>query len=44
MKGVWKRIEGRPDDVDDLNVVPDATITTIGDLPEALSMLYGFGT
>ncbi|HEX8597224.1 MAG TPA: HAD-IA family hydrolase [Chloroflexia bacterium] len=43
MKGVWKRIEGRPADVDDPTVVPDATITTIGELPEALSMLYGFG-
>jgi putative hydrolase of the HAD superfamily len=43
MKGIWKRVEGRPDDVDDPGVVPDATITTIGELPEALSVLYGFG-
>ncbi|HEX8222085.1 MAG TPA: HAD-IA family hydrolase [Chloroflexia bacterium] len=43
MKGIWKRIEGRPDEVDDPGIVPDATITTIGELPEALSVLYGFG-
>ncbi len=42
MKGVWKRVEGRPDEADDYTVVPDATITTIGDLPDALRGLYNF--
>lgn len=41
MKGIWKRIEGRPAGVDDPTIQPDATITTIGEVPEALSVLYG---
>ncbi|MFL5731564.1 MAG: HAD family hydrolase [Chloroflexia bacterium] len=40
MKGIWKRVSGRPEEADDHTVVPDATITRIGDLPEALGALY----
>lgn len=42
MKGIWKRIEGRPDSADDATVTPDAVIATIGELPEALTMLYNW--
>jgi HAD superfamily hydrolase (TIGR01509 family) len=41
MKGIWKRVEGRPEDVDDYSVVPDAVTTRIGEVPEALEKLYG---
>lgn len=40
MKAVWKRIEGRPDAVDDHSITPDATITSIGELPSVLHNLY----
>ena len=43
MKGVWKRIEGRPEEVDDEKVVPDAVIAGIGELPEVLARLYPAG-
>jgi putative hydrolase of the HAD superfamily len=41
MKGIWKRVEGRPDDLDDYTITPDATITRIGELPGVLEKLYG---
>lgn len=41
MKGVWKRVEGRPQELDDYTIVPDATITSIEELPGALRELYG---
>jgi FMN phosphatase YigB (HAD superfamily) len=41
MKGIWKRVEGRPPDADDYSVVPDAVISRISDLPAALDRLYG---
>ena len=41
MKAVWKRIEGRPSELDDHTITPDATITRIGELPEVLEKLYG---
>ena len=40
MKGIWKKIEGRPADLDDMSVVPDATIVHIGELPGVLRELY----
>ena len=40
MKAVWKRVEGRPSAVDDHNVIPDAVITRISELPTALKRLY----
>ncbi len=40
MKAVWKRIVGRPDEIDDHTIVPDATITRIGELPAVLDRLY----
>jgi HAD superfamily hydrolase (TIGR01509 family) len=43
MKGIWRRIEGRPDEVDDVGVVPDAVISRISELPDALRSLYGWG-
>jgi len=42
MKGIWKRVANRPLEVDDHTVVPDATITRIGELPGALETLYGW--
>ena len=43
MKGIWKRVEGRPRDIDDYDeVVPDATISTLSELPAALHALYGW--
>ena len=36
MKGIWKRVEGRPPDLDDYTITPDATITRIGELPQVL--------
>jgi putative hydrolase of the HAD superfamily len=40
MKGIWKRVEGRPREADDHSVTPDAVITRIGELPAALDRLY----
>jgi putative hydrolase of the HAD superfamily len=40
MKGIWKRVEGRPVEADDHTVVPDAVITRLGDLPGVLEKLY----
>lgn len=40
MKGIWKRIEGRPAGIDDHTIVPDATITRISELPAVLDRLY----
>ena len=40
MKGIWKRVEGRPPEADDHSVTPDAVITHIGELPAALDRLY----
>ncbi|HKP54075.1 MAG TPA: HAD-IA family hydrolase [Chloroflexia bacterium] len=40
MKGIWKRVEGRPDGLDDYTITPDATITRIGELPDVLEKLY----
>lgn len=42
MKGIWKQVEGRPEEVDDHTVVPDATITRISELPQALQLLYNW--
>lgn len=42
MKGIWKRIEGRPESADEASIRPDATITGIGELPEALTVLYSW--
>jgi putative hydrolase of the HAD superfamily len=42
MKGIWKRVANRPQEVDDHTVVPDATIARIGELPAALEKLYGW--
>lgn len=42
MKGIWKRVDGRPEEIDDHSIVPDATITRIGELPAALEKLYDF--
>jgi FMN phosphatase YigB (HAD superfamily) len=42
MQGIWRRIEGRPDEVDDTSVVPDAVITSIGELPAVLQRLFGW--
>jgi FMN phosphatase YigB (HAD superfamily) len=42
MKGIWKRVEGRPEEADDHTVVPDATITRIGELPGVLGKLYSW--
>lgn len=42
MKAVWRKVEGRPDSVDDHSIVPDATIAHIGELPAALEKLYGW--
>jgi putative hydrolase of the HAD superfamily len=44
MKGIWKRIEGRPADLDDYTITPDATITRIGELPDVFARLYGWRT
>lgn len=44
MKGVWKRISSRPEQADDHTVTPDATITSIGELPDALRLLYSWDT
>jgi hypothetical protein len=41
MKGILKRVEGRPPDADDYSVEPDAVILHIADLPAALDRLYG---
>lgn len=41
MKGIWKRVDGRPPDIDDYTITPDATITRIGELLEVLAELYG---
>jgi putative hydrolase of the HAD superfamily len=41
MKGIWKRVEGRPPDADDYSVEPDAVISRISELPAALDHLYG---
>ena len=40
MKGIWKRIEGRPEALDDYSITPDATITRISELPDVLEKLY----
>ena len=40
MKGIWKRVAGRPEEADDHTIVPEATITSIGELPEVLDQLY----
>jgi FMN phosphatase YigB (HAD superfamily) len=40
MKGIWKRVEGRPLEADDHTITPDAVITRIGELPAALNRLY----
>ena len=40
MKGIWKFVEGRPEEIDDHSVVPDAIIRTIGELPGVLEKLY----
>jgi putative hydrolase of the HAD superfamily len=40
MKAVWKRVPDRPDEVDDHKIIPDATITHIGELPAVLDRLY----
>jgi putative hydrolase of the HAD superfamily len=40
MKGIWKRIEDRPEDLDDLSITPDATISRISELPDVLTKLY----
>ncbi len=42
MKGVWKRVPGRPADVDDHTITPDAVIDSIGELPSALDTLYNW--
>ena len=42
MRGIWKRMPDRPEEVDDHTVVPDATILHIGELPGALEKLYGW--
>jgi putative hydrolase of the HAD superfamily len=42
MKGIWKRVEGRPEEVDDHTITPDATVTRIGEVPVALENLYGW--
>jgi putative hydrolase of the HAD superfamily len=44
MKGIWKRVEGRPPDADDYSVVPDAVISRIADLPAALDRLYALSS
>jgi len=41
MKGIWKRMEGRPPDLDDYSVTPDGVIERIGDLPAVLEEMYG---
>ena len=43
MKGIWKRVDGRPPDIDDYTITPDATITRISELPEVLEKLYRSG-
>jgi len=40
MKGIWKRVEGRPESADDHTVVPDAVVTGIGEVPGALERLF----
>ena len=40
MKGIWKRVEGRPEDLDDHTIVPDAVIDRVGELPPLLERLY----
>jgi putative hydrolase of the HAD superfamily len=40
MKGILKRVEGRPEEMDDPSVVPDATIQRVSDLPDVLRALY----
>ena len=42
MKGIWKRVPDRPQEIDDHSVVPDAVITRIGELPGVLRALYGW--
>ena len=42
MKGIWKRVEGRPDEMDDPSIIPDATITRVSELPGVLGELYGW--
>jgi putative hydrolase of the HAD superfamily len=39
MKGIWKRVEGRPPEADDHSVVPDATVTRISEVPVALEVV-----
>jgi putative hydrolase of the HAD superfamily len=41
MKGIWKEVAGRPPEVDDHTIVPDAIITRIEELPAVLRKLYG---
>lgn len=42
MKAIWKQVAGRPESADDSSIVPDAVVTRIGEVPEALTMLYGW--
>lgn len=42
MRGIWKRVDGRPAEADDMAVVPDAVIESIGEVPAALEQLYGW--
>lgn len=42
MKGIWKRVPGRPEEVDDHSITPDATIASLSELPGALEKLYGW--
>lgn len=40
MKGIWKRVPGRPDEADDHTIKPDGVITGLGELPAVLEKLY----
>ena len=40
MKGILKRIEGRPDEMDDPSIEPDGTINRLSELPGVLRDLY----
>lgn len=40
MKAIWKRVNGRPEAVDDHSITPDGVITRISELPGVLNNLY----
>ena len=44
MKGILKRVDGRPEEMDDPSIEPDALITRVSELPGTLKTLYGWAS